>query len=149
MGKMHVRGLGVFSLEKKGDAMTPDEMKRRTFQFALSVIKAVSQFRRCCEADVISKQLIRSGTSVGANYRSACCARSTADFISKMTIVEEEADESVYWMELAVSASVIPPALLAPLIQEGREITAITKQSAITARGGTRASAKIHHQYGS
>ena len=82
--------------------MNREEMKRRTKQFALRVIRLVESLPRGRTADVIGKQLLRSGTSVGANYRSACRAKSPADFISKMGIVEEEADESLYWMELLI-----------------------------------------------
>ncbi len=80
--------------------MTSEELKKRTKTFALEVIKLGDELPRKKAADVIFGQLVRSGTSVGANYRSACRARSRADFISKITIVEEEADESVYWIEL-------------------------------------------------
>jgi len=77
-----------------------EEMKQRTKQFALRVIKLVAALPKSREADVIGRQLLRSATSVGANYRSACRARSKADFISKIGIVEEESDESLYWLEL-------------------------------------------------
>ena len=78
--------------------------------------------------------MLRSGTSVGANYRAACRARSTADFIAKMGIVEEEADESVYWMELLVESGIVKAELLEPLTKEGNEILAITVASINTAR---------------
>ena len=84
--------------------MNSDELKARTKQFALRVIRLVESLPRGRTADVIGKQLLRSGTSVGANYRAACRAKSTADFISKMGTVEEEADESLYWMELLIEA---------------------------------------------
>ncbi len=76
------------------------DLKKRTKAFALRVIALVESLPRSRTANVIGNQLLRSGTSVGANYRSACRGRSTAEFISKMGIVEEEADESLFWMEL-------------------------------------------------
>ncbi len=84
--------------------------------------------------DVIGRQLLRSGTSVGANYRAACRAKSSADFISKMGTVEEEIDESLYWMELLVEASLISEQSLDRLMGESREILAITVTSIRTAK---------------
>jgi four helix bundle protein len=83
--------------------MTKDELKRRTRLFALDVIRLVELLPRSRTTEVLGKQLLRSGTSVGANYRAACRAKSSADFVSKMGIVEEEADEAIYWMELLVA----------------------------------------------
>ena len=80
-------------------------------------------------AYTIGKQLLRSGTSVGANYRSACRAKSTPDFVSKLSIVEEEADESIYWMELLVESGLIEEALLADLTDEANQILAIIVSS--------------------
>ena len=82
--------------------MTQDEMKQRTKTLALRIMKLVERLPATKTADVLGKQLLRSGTSVGANYRAACRAKSTADFIFKLSIVEEEADESIYWIELLV-----------------------------------------------
>ncbi len=79
--------------------MTYEEMKTRTKQFALRILRLVQNLPPNLAAQIIGKQLLRSGTSVGANYRSACRAKSTADFIHKLSIVEEETDESIYWME--------------------------------------------------
>ena len=87
------------------------------------------------EAEVISRQLLRSGTSVGANYRAACRAKSPADHINKLKIVEEEADETLYWLELLVEAEIMPLALLAELMKEGDEIIAIVVTSLKTQRG--------------
>ncbi len=84
--------------------MLADEMKKRTKAFALRVVRLVEVLPATRTADVIGKQLLRCGTSVGANYRAACRARSQADFISKMGIVEEEADETIYWIELLVES---------------------------------------------
>jgi four helix bundle protein len=87
--------------------MNADELKNRTKQFALRVIKMVRSLPKSREGDVIGKQLLRCATSVAANYRAACKARSQADFISKVTIVEEECDESAFWMELIIEAEIL------------------------------------------
>src|SRR5262249_15113534 len=84
---------------------------------------------------VLGRQLLRSGTSVGANYRSACRARSKADFIAKLGIVEEECDESLYWMELLVNAGKLRPSRIAELTKEGNEIVALVVSSINPARG--------------
>jgi four helix bundle protein len=85
-------------------------------------------------ADILGRQLLRSGTSVGANYRSACRARSTADFISKIGVVEEEADETIYWMELLIEAGLVRKDDLISLLDEANQILAITISSIKTAR---------------
>lgn len=87
--------------------MEKKDLKERTKKFALKVIKVVEMLPRGRIADILGRQLIRSGTSVGANYRSACRARSIADFISKMGVVEEEADETIYWMEPLIGAGLV------------------------------------------
>ncbi|MGZ3300661.1 MAG: four helix bundle protein [Isosphaeraceae bacterium] len=89
---------------------------------------------RTSTGNVIGRQLLRCGTSVGANYRAACRARSSAEFCSKMGIVEEEADESIYWMELLVDANLVAPELMANLINEANELVAIVVASIKTAR---------------
>jgi four helix bundle protein len=88
--------------------MNADDMKRRTRRFALEAIKLVESLPKGRTTEVLGKQLVRSGTSVGANYRAACRAKSPADFISKMGTVEEEADESAYWLELLVDSGLAP-----------------------------------------
>lgn len=105
--------------------MTPEQLKLRTQQFSISVIKLVEQLPKNNIGNVLGKQLLRSATSVGANYRSACRARSKADFISKITIVEEEADESCYWLDLIESAGLYDSEKLKSLKQEANELTAI------------------------
>jgi four helix bundle protein len=86
--------------------MTPNEMKQRTKEFALRTMKLCDSLPHTRTGNVIANQLMRSATSVGANYRAACRARSNADFISKIGITLEEADESVYWMELIVESGI-------------------------------------------
>jgi four helix bundle protein len=101
---------------------------------ALRVIKMVETLPKGMTASVIGRQILRSATSVGANYRAACRARSTADMIAKLKIVEEEADETLYWLELLVEADLVPERRLAPLMQEVNEIIATTVASIKTLR---------------
>ncbi len=113
--------------------MTEQEMKQRTKQFALNVLRLISQLPRSTEGRIVANQLGRSGTSVGANYRAACRARSKADFISKLGIVEEESDESCYWLELIIEGRMLPTGQVEPLLKEANEITAIVVASRKTA----------------
>ncbi len=114
--------------------MNTEEMKKRTKQFALRVIRLVEALPNTRTADVIGRQLLRSGTSVGANYRAACRAKSPPDFVNKMGTVEEESDESVYWMELLADAGIVNLEKLQALMQEGNEILAISVASINTAK---------------
>jgi four helix bundle protein len=116
------------------NSMKPKDLKQRTKEFALRIIRLVESLPRGKITDVIGKQLLRSGTSVGANYRSACRAKSTADFISKMGTVEEEADESIYWMELLIESGLISKDEVSELLDEADQIVAITVSSIKTAR---------------
>ncbi len=100
-------------------------MKARTKAFALRVIRLTESLPKAGAAGVIGKQLLRSATSVGANYRAARRGKSTADFLHKMSIVEQEADESNYWMELLVESDIVDEPKLADLMRECDEITAI------------------------
>jgi four helix bundle protein len=113
-------------------------LKERTKSFALNVIKLVESLPKGRAAETISRQLLDAGTSVGANYRAACRARSPADFISKMGIVEEEADESIYWMELLIKAGLVQENEISGLLDEANQILAMTVSSIKTARGKTR-----------
>ena len=110
-------------------------MKQRTKRFALDIIRLASQLPKTTEGRAIGGQLIRSGSSVGANYRAACRAKSKADFIAKLAIVEEEADESCYWLEIIIEGGVLPDERAAPLLKEANEITAIIVASRKTAGG--------------
>jgi four helix bundle protein len=114
--------------------MTQEEMKSRTKQFALRIIKLVQSLPPNLVADVIGKQLLRSGTSVGANYRAVCRAKSTPDFINKLSIVEEEADESIYWMELLVEGNIVKANLLENLMEETNQILSIVVSSIKTSK---------------
>ncbi|MEJ1974456.1 MAG: four helix bundle protein [Lacunisphaera sp.] len=117
--------------------MKNQELKDRTKQFALRVIRMTDTLPRKMAADVLGRQVLRSATSVAANYRSACRARSRADFISKMGIVEEEADESGLWFELLSEAGLVTGEKLADLQREANELTAIAVTSIRTARSGS------------
>ncbi|EKF00134.1 putative 23S ribosomal protein [Tolypothrix sp. PCC 7601] len=105
------------------------QFKDRTKQLGLRVIYLVEALPQTRTADVIGKQVLRSATSVGANYRAACRAKSTADLIAKLSIVEEEADETLYWLEILVEAGMISADKLTNLMQETAEILAMTVAS--------------------
>jgi len=114
--------------------MTPEDMKKRTKAFALRAIRAAGALPRTQSGAVLGRQLLRAGTSVGANYRAACRARSKSEFAAKLGIVEEECDESLYWMELIIEAGLLPRTKLSPLMKEAEEILAIVVASITTAR---------------
>ncbi len=109
-------------------------LKARTQRFALAIIGLSQTLPHNRISEVIGRQLLRAGTSVGANYRAACRAKSPADFISKMGIVEEELDESMYWMELLVAGTVIPESRTTSAMREANELLGITIASIRTAR---------------
>ena len=114
--------------------MNNENLKRRTKQFALEAIKLVENFPPGLTCKILGDQLLRAGTSVGANYRAACRAKSIADFISKMGTVEEEADESGYWLELLVDSGKVKISNVSVLLKEAGELTAIAVASINTAR---------------
>jgi four helix bundle protein len=118
--------------------MTQDDLKKRTKMFALRVARLVASFPNKILGRHIGGQLTRSSTSVPANYRAACRGRSKAEFMAKMGIVEEEADESVFWMEFAIDASLVRKERVADLLDEGKQLVAIFVASINTARGRTR-----------
>jgi len=114
--------------------MDRNEMKYRTKEFAKSIINLCRKFPNNMEGRLIGNQIFRSGTSTAANYRAVCRARSTADFISKLSIVEEEADETLFWLELIKEMEIVDKTLLNSLMQENNEIIAIIVSSIKTAR---------------
>ncbi len=114
--------------------MSERQLEYRTKEYALRVIQLVDSLPRSMVGETIGRQLLRSGTSVGANYRAVKRAKSPADFIAKMAIVEEETDETLYWMELLIAAGLVAKTMLAPLMQEGSEILAMTVASIRTAK---------------
>jgi four helix bundle protein len=119
---------------QKETYMTYENVKMRTKKFALDVIKTVESRPNDQTSKVLGTQLLRSGASVGANYCAVCRAKSNADFISKFGTVEEEADESGFWLELLVDAGKLSLSKSAPLLQEANELTAIAVSSINTAR---------------
>ena len=114
--------------------MNEQQMKTRTKEFAKEIIKLCRKLPDNREGRLIGNQIFRSGTSVAANYRAACRARSTADFISKLSIVEEEADETLFWLELIEEMKILDRSLIESLMQESDEIIAIIVSYIKTAR---------------
>lgn len=135
-----MREFSIFAFRFEGGSMTEAEFKRRTQALALRVIRLVATLPQNPTGSVIGKQLLRAGTSVGANYRAACRARSSKDMLSKLGIVEEEADESVYWLELLGESKIVRPKLLTDLIREFNEIVAMIVASKRTLRASNRKS---------
>lgn len=105
--------------------MTPAELKDRTKQFALRILKLVAALPNTIEGRAIGNQIVRSGTSVAANYRAACRARSKAEFVAKIGIVLEEADETLLWLELIREGKLIPTKRVEALVLEANELVAI------------------------
>jgi len=101
------------------------DLKDRTKRFAIEIIKLVSEFPKTTVGFEIGKQLVRSGTSVGANYRSSQRGRSRAEFISKLSVVQEEADETVFWLEITQDSDLLSEERVRPVLKEANELTAI------------------------
>jgi four helix bundle protein len=116
--------------------MTRSEFRVRTFQFGIRCIRLAESLPKSAVAQIIARQLIRAASSVGANYRAAFRSRSRADFIAKMGIVEEECDESVYWIEVLLELGFVAEKRTKELQQEASEILAVTISSIKTARRG-------------
>ena len=131
IGDLGLESRGLWNLAR---SMTPDDFKTRTKAFALRGIRLANALPNSTTGRVLGKQLLRCATSVGANYRSACRAKSRADFIAKMRIVEEECDEALYWMELLVESDQVEAALVEDLRSEGNEILSLVVASIKTAR---------------
>ena len=109
--------------------MDEKELKSRTKRFSLEAIKLVEKLPSGVVSQTIGRQFVRAGTSVGANYRSACRGRSRAEFSAKLGIVEEEADESAFWMEVIIEAGLLERSLVQPLLDEAEELVAIMVSS--------------------
>lgn len=114
--------------------MDQDELKDRTRAFALGVIELVEQLPQTRSVDIIARQLVRSATSVGATYRSACRARPRADYLAKMAVVEEKADASIYWLELLRDATFDSIPEIPVLLDEAHQLTAMIVASIRAAR---------------
>jgi four helix bundle protein len=129
---LFLKGRGVLEAGEM-DGRT-EQLRTRTKDFAIRVIHLFQALPPAKEAQIIGGQLLRCGTSIGANYRSACHARSRADFISKIGVVTEEADESVFWLELLSDLKIMKKERLEDLLREARELTAIFTASRQTAK---------------
>src|SRR5437868_13571277 len=114
--------------------MTTQELKQRTFEFGIRVVSAVEALPKTETARIVGRQLLRAGTSVGANYRAAARARSHADFIAKLGIVEEECDEAMFWMQLLVAVKFVKPSRISGLLGEADELLPVVVSSINTAR---------------
>src|SRR5277367_3021660 len=114
-----------------------EALKLRTENFKLRVIRLYRSLPRTQEARILGTQLLRSSTSIGANYRAACRGRSRAEFVSKLGIVSEEADETVFWLELFRDGNIFPAEKLQDLVREANELVAIFASSVHTAKGLT------------
>jgi four helix bundle protein len=126
--------------------MTADELKKRTKQFGLRVLKLVGALPNTIQGRAIGSQLVRSGTSVGANYRAACRGRSKAEFVAKLGIAEEEADESGYWMEMIIEGELLKQKQVQPLLSEANELTKIFAQSRISASRSLRTVKRVSNR---
>src|SRR4030081_2669258 len=113
--------------------MSEPDLKKRTKAFALPILKLVDALPKTAAGCALASQIVRSGTSVAANYRAACRAKSPADFISKMGNVEEEADETLLWLELLEESGIVAATKLTAIKQESDELIAITVASIKTA----------------
>jgi len=116
-----------------GKFMDADDLKKRTKQFALRILKLVAALPNTVAGRAIGGQLVRAGTSVGANYRAACRGRSRAEFIAKLGVTEEESDESGYWLEIIIDGQLLNRRQVEPLLNEANELTKIFAQSRISA----------------
>jgi four helix bundle protein len=123
--------------------MNADELRIRTKDFALRVIKLLSELPKTVEGRAIANQIVRSGTSVAANYRATCRARSRTEFVAKMGIVLEEADETLLWLELIVAAKPLPQQRVEPLLKEADELVAIMAASRKSALARTNLKSEI------
>jgi four helix bundle protein len=113
--------------------MKADDLKKRTKQFALRILKLVAALPNTVQGRAIAGQLVRAGTSVAANYRAACRGRSKAEFIAKLGTVEEEADESAFWLELIIEGGLLKQRVVESLLAEANELTKIMARSRISA----------------
>jgi four helix bundle protein len=120
--------------------MDADDLKKRTKQFALRILKLVGALPNTVQGRTIGGQLVRSGTAVAANYRAACRGRSKAEFIAKLGTVEEEADESAFWLELIIEGGLLKEKVVQPLFTEAGELTRIMARSRLSASRNLRLS---------
>ena len=128
--------------------MNPQEMRLRTHRFALDALQFYLQLPRTEPANFIGRQLLRAGTSVGANYRAVCRSRSDSEFIAKLGLVIEESDETAFWLEIFVEAEFVPAQRINELHREADELTRIFVKSRETARQNARARAEARARKG-
>jgi four helix bundle protein len=141
LSEREIEGLSEREIEglKKETALDrAKELQDRTKRFALRVVRMFRSLPRADEARIMGKQVLRSATSMAANYRAACRARSKAEFVAKIGVVVEEADETVFWLELLVESDVLSAEKAKALIEEANELLAIVSASQRTARGGNQ-----------
>ena len=113
--------------------MDADDLKKRTKRFALRILKLVAALPDTVQGRTVAGQLVRAGTSVGSNYRAACRSRSQAEFVAKIGVVVEEADESAFWLEVIIEGELLRAGLVQPLLEEANELLRIMARSRITA----------------
>ena len=118
--------------------MDAEDLKQRTKLFALRILKLVAALPNNLQGRTVGGQLVRSGTSVGSNYRAACRGRSRAEFIAKLGVVEEEADESAFWLELVIEGALLKAKLVQPLLDDANELTRIMASSRVTAKNQSK-----------
>jgi four helix bundle protein len=123
-----------FSIFDLQTGMNEKQMKERTKAFALRILKLADALPNTRSGNTVANQIVRSGSSVAANYRALCRAKSRADFIHKASIVEEEADETAFWLEMIIDAKLLKPTRVRQLLQEANELTAIAVATRKTAR---------------
>ncbi len=129
--------------------MDAEELKKRTKRFALRILKLVAALHNSVQGRTVGGQLVRAGTSVGSNYRAACRGRSKAEYIAKLGVVEEEADESAFWLELIIEGQLLKAKLVVPLLDEANELTKIMAKSRISASAAlarTKSEMKLNRQ---
>jgi four helix bundle protein len=124
--------------EFKQDVTYAETLKKRTKSFAIRIVKLYRALPNTGEAKVIGNQFIRSGTAIAANYRASCRARSTAEFIAKIGVVVEEADEIVFWLEMLVDCDIFSESKMKEMIQEGNELLAIFAASQLTSKKNSK-----------
>ena len=123
--------------------MNADDLKNRTKRFALRILRLAAALPNTIEGKAIRGQLVRAGTSVGANYRAACRARSRAEFVAKIGTVEEESDESAFWLEIIIEGALLTEGRVKPLLKEANELTRIMAKSRISASQALRANRQL------
>lgn len=129
-----VTALGLTKSDHSLVSATNEDLRERTKRFALRILRLYRALPAKEDARILGRQLLRSGTSVGANYRAACRARSRAEFIAKLGVVLEESDESVFWLELLLQGGILSEEQMGALIKEAKELTSIFVTSLRTAK---------------